>query len=65
MDIKDKARIIYSSPPEDLYILLGNYRSLLSTVRTDQERFGLIALKNATKHKLKESNGHSDQCRRA
>jgi len=54
MDIKDKANIINSSPPEDLHILLRNYRHLLQSARTEQERFGLIALKNATKHKLKE-----------
>ena len=54
MDIKDKANIINSSPPEDLQILLRNYRALLQSAHTEQERFGLIALKNATTHKIKE-----------
>jgi hypothetical protein len=54
MDIKEKASIIGSSPPEDLHILLSNYRVLLQQTQTVTDRAGLIALKNATKHKLRE-----------
>lgn len=53
MDIKDKAKIIYSAPREDLEILLENYRKLLRVSETNKERLPLIALKNATKHQLK------------
>lgn len=54
MDIKDRANIINSSSPEDLKILLNNYRNLLRATRSHTERQTLIALRNATKHKLKE-----------
>jgi hypothetical protein len=54
MDIKDKARIINNSATEDLHILLFNYRALIQSSRSGQDRLSLLALKNATKHKLKE-----------
>lgn len=61
MDIKDKARIINSSSVEDLTILLSNYRSLLRKSSASKERLSLIALKNATKHKLRECNHDIDK----
>ena len=54
MDIRDKARIINSSTPEDLQILLSNYRKLLRESQSINERQSLVALRNATKHRLKE-----------
>lgn len=61
MDIKDKARIISSSTPEDLQILLYNYRALLRSSQTDYDRATLIALRNATKHKLKECSKNDNR----
>lgn len=58
MDIKDKARIINNSATEDLQILLVNYRALIQSTQAGQDRLSLLALKNATKHKLKEMKHH-------
>jgi glucosamine 6-phosphate synthetase-like amidotransferase/phosphosugar isomerase protein len=61
MDIKDKARIINNSATEDLQILLVNYRALIQSSQSGQDRLSLLALKNATKHKLKEIKNYGSR----